>query len=78
VDVIDPYASSKEFEHEYGISLTEAPNGKYDAIILAVSHEEYKNQPESYFQNLGNENTLLVDIKGLYKNKIQELAYWSL
>ncbi len=78
VDVVDPYASSKEFEHEYGIELAEKPTGKYDAIILAVSHDEYKNQQESYFQKLGNGKALLVDIKGLYKNKIQELAYWSL
>ncbi|HOT88082.1 MAG TPA: nucleotide sugar dehydrogenase, partial [Bacteroidales bacterium] len=33
VDVVDPYASSKELKHEYGFELVEKPSGKYDAII---------------------------------------------
>ena len=40
VDVYDPYAQKKEVKHEYNIELT-ANLGSYDAIILAVSHEEF-------------------------------------
>src|SRR5687768_7031098 len=41
VEVVDPQASSEEFEHEYGIKISEKPTGTYDAVILAVSHTEY-------------------------------------
>ena len=41
VDVYDPYADKKEVEHEYGIKLTNYKNSRYEAIILAVGHDEF-------------------------------------
>ena len=79
VDVVDPHASSDEMIHEYGIGLNSNPSGKYDSIIVAVNHKEYSELPESYFKNLlVNEKGVFVDIKGIYRNKINELEYWSL
>jgi UDP-N-acetyl-D-galactosamine dehydrogenase len=79
VDVVDPHASSEEMEHEYGIGLHEQPSGKYDAIIVAVNHKEYIGLDESYFKNLLVDNKgTFVDIKGIYRGKIQDLEYWSL
>ena len=79
VDVIDPHAESKEFEHEYGISLSEGPKGKYDGIIVAVNHKEYLDLDENYFRSLlNNGKGVLVDLKGIYKNKIKDIEYWSL
>ena len=43
VDVYDPHANAEEVEREYGVRLIDEPTRKYDAIILAVSHEEFKN-----------------------------------
>lgn len=78
VDVIDPYASSKDLKHEYGFELVEKPSGKYDAIIVAVNHQPYKNLNEEFFANLSSENAILVDVKGIFRNKIKKLTYWSL
>jgi len=78
VDVIDPYASTKELKHEYGFELTEKPSGKYDAIIVAVNHKPYRELSEEYFLNLSSEKAILVDVKGIYRNKIKKLSYWSL
>ena len=78
VDVTDPFASSKELEHEYGFSLVEKPSGKYDAIIVAVSHKQYYDHNESYFKTLAADKAILVDIKGMFRGKIRELNYWSL
>ena len=39
VDVIDPGAGNHEVKEEYGLELKDKPSGKYDAIILAVSHK---------------------------------------
>jgi len=79
VDLVDPHASSEEMLHEYNFGLNSQPEGKYDAIIVAVNHKEYVNLPESYFKDLlVDEKGVFVDIKGIYRNKINELEYWSL
>jgi len=78
VDVVDPYASSKEVKHEYGFELTENPSKDYDAVIVAVSHDEYAKLSEDYFKSISTKDGILVDIKGLFRNKIKELTYWSL
>lgn len=78
VDLVDPHASSQEMQHEYGVGLVDI--GKdYDAIILAVNHKEYRNLDETYFKSLLKDGKgVFVDIKGMYKGKIQDLEYWSL
>jgi UDP-N-acetyl-D-galactosamine dehydrogenase len=79
VDVIDPHASSDEMIHEYGIGLHVQPEGKYDAVIVAVNHKEYVDLDESTFKDLLIEGKgVFVDIKGIFRNKINELEYWSL
>lgn len=77
VDVVDPYACSKEVAHEYGFSLVEKPTSDYDAVIVAVSHKPYFDLSEDYFLSITNERAILVDVKGIYKNKIKQMAYWS-
>ncbi|REJ81776.1 MAG: nucleotide sugar dehydrogenase [Bacteroidetes bacterium] len=78
VDVIDPRANSEELKHEYGFELIPEATGKYDAIIIAVNHKEYLDLDESWFKEKLSEEGLLVDIKGIYRNKIKKLSYWSL
>ncbi len=79
VDVIDPFASSKELKEEYGYELAKEVGNDYDAVVLAVSHSDYKNKDEAYFKNLMNDNNpIFFDLKGLYKNQIRNLTYWSL
>jgi UDP-N-acetyl-D-galactosamine dehydrogenase len=78
VDIIDPHASSEEVLQEYGVSLAENAGSTYDAIIVAVPHDEYKELDENYFINLANENCMLADLKNIYKGKIKQLNYWTL
>ena len=43
ITVYDPWANHDEVKHEYGLDiLTELPKGKFDAIVLAVSHKEFE------------------------------------
>jgi len=54
VDVFDPWASADEVRHEYGIDITtekESLKNNYDAVILAVSHKEFKELDLSQFVN---------------------------
>ena len=78
VNVIDPHASSEELKHEYGFGLIEKPSGIYDAVIVAVNHTDYVGLPESYFIDFTTEKAIFADIKGIYRNKITKLKYWSL
>jgi UDP-N-acetyl-D-galactosamine dehydrogenase len=78
VDIIDPYANAEELEREYHIELKDKPQGKYDAIIAAVAHKQYRAYTEKDFLELSNEKGILIDVKGLYKDCIKELTYWSL
>ena len=78
VDVVDPHASHEEVKHEYGIDMVKDASNDYDAIVLAVSHEEYKGLGKSYFENLSKGDAYLVDIKGMYSQLQNEMNYWSL
>jgi UDP-N-acetyl-D-galactosamine dehydrogenase len=77
VDVVDPCASKAEVQHEYAISLEEKPTGKYDAIIIAVGHSEYRNLSKMDLESLSNGEILLFDIKGV-KDFIDLENYWRL
>jgi UDP-N-acetyl-D-galactosamine dehydrogenase len=80
VDIVDPHADSDELHHEYGFRLTPAENvgQDYDGVIVAVSHKPYVALDEAYFESITAPNAVVVDIKGLFRNKIQKLQYWSL
>ncbi|MCT4591041.1 MAG: nucleotide sugar dehydrogenase [Carboxylicivirga sp.] len=78
VDVVDPHASSEELLHEYGYGLIDAVNTKYNAVIVAVNHDEYASLDEDYFKSILVDEGLFVDIKGIFRGKIKDLTYWSL
>ena len=78
VEVVDPYASSDELKHEYGFSLRSKPGTNYDAVVVAVNHKEYQQLDEKYFSSILSKGGIVIDIKGIYRNKIKKLTYWSL
>ena len=78
VDVHDPCASSDEVMHEYGFGLTEINGTDYDAVILAVSHEQFKKMDEEYLLSITKPHAVIYDLKGIYRDKIKKRAYWSL
>ena len=78
VDVVDPYADTEEVKEEYQFELIKEPAKDYDVVIAAVSHDKYKELDEKYFKSITTDNALFVDIKGICRNKIRELNYWSL
>ncbi len=77
VDVVDPWASAKEVLHEYNVAMIDTPSGKYDAIVLAVGHQEYKNLTKTELENLSKDELLLFDIKGI-KDPKDYASYWKL
>lgn len=77
VDVVDPHADHEELMHEYGFGLNKMGK-KYDGVIVAVNHKEYKSLDEKFFKSVLDKKGVLVDVKGMYRGKMNNLIYWSL
>jgi UDP-N-acetyl-D-galactosamine dehydrogenase len=60
VDVFDPVASSAQVKTEFDINMLESINDKYDSIVLAVAHEDFKNLD---LNNFLRKNHVIYDIK---------------
>ena len=66
VDVFDPWVNSQEAQHEYAISpVAEPEQGAYDAVVLAVSHNQFKDMGVANIRALGKEEHILYDLKYL-------------
>ena len=68
VDVYDPWIDKNLVDHEYNIQAIDKPvKDKYDAIIIAVAHDEFKLLTEKQIRSYGKSNHILYDIKYLLK-----------
>jgi UDP-N-acetyl-D-glucosamine/UDP-N-acetyl-D-galactosamine dehydrogenase len=64
IDVYDPWIDKEESIREFGITPVEQPEpGKYDAVIIAVAHHQFKSMGIKAIRALGKENHVLYDIK---------------
>ncbi|AVZ86877.1 Vi polysaccharide biosynthesis UDP-N-acetylglucosamine C-6 dehydrogenase TviB [Acinetobacter sp. WCHA45] len=64
LDIYDPWVDIEEAKHEYGLTpITQLQNNHYDAVILAVAHDEFKNMSLVDFKELLKENYVLYDLK---------------
>jgi UDP-N-acetyl-D-galactosamine dehydrogenase len=64
VDVYDPWVDAEEAVHEYGLTpVTQPEAGKYDAVILAVAHEQFKAMGAEGIRKLGKAQHVLYDLK---------------
>ena len=68
VDVYDPFASKSNVKKEYGIDLIDNIDIKYDAIILAVSHNEFLKLDLKSISS--NEQTVIFDIKSFFERSL--------
>jgi UDP-N-acetyl-D-glucosamine/UDP-N-acetyl-D-galactosamine dehydrogenase len=78
VHVSDPHAESAELKHEYGFELTPQLTNDYDAVIVTVPHNDYKNLDDAYFSGITKPYGLVADLKGIYRGRISSRKYWSL
>lgn len=64
VDVFDPWVNADEAEHEYGLRPIASPElGVYDAIVLAVGHQQFKAMGIAGIRALGKANAVVFDVK---------------
>lgn len=63
-DVYDPWVFGEEAQHEYGISpVTALVPASYDAIIIAVAHDQFKAMGATALRALGKPEHVLFDLK---------------
>jgi len=66
VDVYDPWVDAEEAEHEYGVRPLEQPEkGVYDAVVLAVAHDQFRDMGAAGIRSFGKDAGVLYDVKHL-------------
>lgn len=67
VDIYDPWADAGEAQAEYGVTLLGEPPapGAYDAIVIAVAHDQFKATGPDGVRALANGRAVVYDIKGI-------------
>jgi UDP-N-acetyl-D-galactosamine dehydrogenase len=64
VDVYDPWVSADEAQHEYGIRpVSEPAKGAYDAVVVAVGHQQFVALGEAGIRAFGKADMVLYDVK---------------
>lgn len=84
--VVDPWASERDAQREYGVSLVPLSEiREADCIILTVAHDEFKNltleQIDAMYKNIPNQEKVLIDVKSILDKKAVEkigYTYWRL
>jgi len=69
VDVYDPWVDPNEPKKTYSHGLIKDPfkntDQKYDAIFVAVGHNQFKQLKRSDYQSIMNTNSVIIDVKGI-------------
>jgi UDP-N-acetyl-D-galactosamine dehydrogenase len=78
VQIVDSNALANEVAREYNLKLTDQILTGYDAVVVAVGHDAYRNYDSAFFKSIMGENPILMDLKGLYENIDPKIEYWRL
>ena len=80
LDCYDPRVHPEELKREYNLIMNK-PKGKYDCIIVAVAHKEFKiMNEEKILELVQDDNSYIIDIKAIWNRKISNKLknYWCL
>ncbi len=69
VEVTDPLASAAEVEREHGLKVTEPDDRRYDLVVGAVAHREYRDLADERLTGLLAPGGTLADLKGMWRDR---------
>lgn len=73
-DVYDPWVSAEEAQHEYQVTpIKELVTDQYDAVILAVAHEQFRGMGIKGIRALGKPTNIVYDLKYLFPAETTDL-----
>ncbi len=79
VTVHDPLADAAEAERDYGVHLDpEALNQRYDLVVSAVAHRDYRDMGDAALAGLVEEDGLFADVKGVFRGRDFGRKVWTL
>ena len=74
LDIYDPWVSPQEVEHEYGFApLLTLEQHQYDAIVIAVAHDQFKQMSVNDFEKLGKVQHVLYDLKYILDQEYSDI-----
>jgi len=74
VDCYDPWVDPIECKNEYDIRLLEEPDvGKYDAVLIAVAHQQFIDMGEEKIRALGKSDHIIYDLKYILDSEASDL-----
>ncbi len=82
-EVTDPTLMRKSFTksafiHLNNLRVWQKQEADYDAVIVAVNHDQFSTLDDAFFQKILKKDGIIVDVKGDLRNKIKAFSYWSL
>ena len=70
IDIYDPWANPAEVKHEYGLTMTEAPQeNTYDAVIVCVAHNEIRDMGIDAIRKLCKTDHVIFDVKYIFNKE---------
>ncbi len=74
VDVFDPWVDAQETRHEYGFTpIAEPRSESYDAIVLAVAHDQFRSMGAAVIRAFGKADHVLYDLKYILRPEEADL-----
>ena len=80
VDVADPLADPDEITRDYGLATVEPNGARYDLVVGAVAHADYRELSSSDLEELLEADGTLADLKGMWRDRQLDpgIDRWSL
>ena len=78
VHIFDSFASPNDVAHEYKLTVIDKIGKDYDAVVVAVAHDEFKKYDLKFFKSIMKEEPILLDLKGLYAFDDSDIYTWRL
>ena len=80
VEIADPIASPEEVDREYGLKVAELDGRRFDLVVGAVAHRDYRELPDDRLAGLVAPGGTLADLKGMWRDRTLDahLDRWTL
>lgn len=73
IDIYDPWCSAKEVKRDFNLDLVEPTPGKYDAIIVAVAHNQFLSMEPENLKSLGKKDCVIYDLKYVFDKNVVDI-----
>lgn len=73
IDIFDPYADPAEVKSIYDLEIESSIGNGYDAILIAVGHDEFYRYPAEELRSRCNQSSVLFDLQGVLPQELSDI-----